>query len=125
METKRMFLGGTRALIGIGTWFAPELTGRAFGFQLARNDRFIGRLFAARELALAATLLAASPNQLPAVAAVGAAVDAADAIAGLDETRRGNVSKLTFFSGVTGAMLFAAIGAWIAREAADAAGDGD
>ncbi len=123
METKRLFLGGTRALIGIGAWIAPELSGRAFGFQLASNDRFIARLFAARELALATSLLAASPDRLPAVAAVGAAVDTADAIAGLDEARRGNVSKLTFVSGVLGAMLFAAVGARVAQEAAEAAGD--
>lgn len=123
METKRMFLGGTRALIGIGTWIAPELSARAFGFDLARNDRFIGRLFAARELALAASLLAASPRQLPTVAAVGAAVDTADALAGFDETRRGNVSALTFVSGVLGAVLFAALGARVAQEASEAAGD--
>jgi hypothetical protein len=123
METKRMFLGGTRALIGVGTWIAPELSARAFGFDLARNDRFIGRLFAARELALAASLLAAGPGQLPTVAAIGAAVDTADAIAGLDETRRGNVSTLTFVSGVLGAVLFAGVGAWVAQEASNAVGD--
>jgi hypothetical protein len=123
METKRMFLGATRALIGIATWTAPEMSARIFGFDLARNDRFIGRLFAARELALAASLLAAGPKQLPAVAAVGAAVDTADAIAGFDETRRGNVSTLTFVSGVLGAVLFAGIGARIAQEASEAAGD--
>jgi hypothetical protein len=124
MDPKRVFLGGTRAAIGIGGWLAPDLTARAFGFDPDRADRFVTRLFAARELALATALLAAGPGQLPAVAAVGAAVDTADAISGLDETRRGKVSAFTFVSGVLGAALFAAIGAKIAKEASETAGDG-
>ncbi|MCB0874559.1 MAG: hypothetical protein KDB46_00030 [Solirubrobacterales bacterium] len=123
MDAKRMFLGGTRAMIGIGGWLAPDLTARAFGFDPAKGERFVTRLFAARELALATALLAAGPTQLPAVAAVGAAVDTADVISGLDETRRGNLSNFTFVSGVLGAALFAAIGARIAQEASEAAGD--
>lgn len=123
MDAKRMFLGGTRAMIGIGGWLAPDLTARAFGFDPTKGERFVTRLFAARELALATALLAAGPTQLPAVAAVGAAVDTADVISGLDETRRGNLSNFTFVSGVLGAALFAAIGARIAQEASEAAGD--
>lgn len=123
MDAKRQFLGGARALIGIGGWLAPDLTARAFGFDPDRADRFVTRLFAARELALATALLTAEPSRLPLVAGLGAAIDTADAIAGLDETRRGNVSALTFVSGVLGAALFAAIGTRIAQEASAAAGD--
>ncbi len=124
MDAKRIFLGATRAAIGLGGWLAPDLTARAFGIDPERSDRFVTRLFAARELALAGALLTASPKHLPAVAAIGAAVDTADAIGGLDEARRGNVSTFTFVSGVLGAVLFAALGARIAQEASrDAGGD--
>jgi hypothetical protein len=125
MDTMRIFLGGTRAAIGVGGWLAPDLTARAFGFDPARTDRFVTRLFAARELALAAALLTAKPAQLPTVAAVGAVVDGADALAGFDEARRGHVSAFTFVSGVLGAMVFAAVGTRIAREASAAVGDRD
>jgi hypothetical protein len=123
MDEKRMLLGGMRAMIGVGGWIAPDLTARAFGFDPARGDRFVTRLFAARELALATALLAATPGQLPIAAAIGVAVDSADAVAGLDETRRGNVSALTFVSGVLGAAVFAAIGSRIVKEASAAADD--
>lgn len=125
MDGMRVFLGGTRAAIGVGGWLAPDFTARAFGFDPGRSDRFVTRLFAARELALATALLAASPAHLPTVAAVGAAVDTADALAGLDEARRGSVSTFTFVSGVLGAMLFAALGTRIAAEASAAVGDSD
>ena len=58
MTTARTFLGVTRACIGIGAWIAPDLTTRAFGMDPAQSNRFIGRLFGARELALALALLA-------------------------------------------------------------------
>ena len=54
MTPVRTFLGVTRACIGIGAWVAPDLTTRAFGMDPERSNRFIGRLFGARELALAA-----------------------------------------------------------------------
>jgi hypothetical protein len=125
MDAMRTVLGGTRAAIGVGGWVAPDLTARVFGFDPARTNRFVTRLFAAREVALATALLTAGPARLPTAAAVGVVVDSADALAGLDEARRGNVSALTFVSGVLGAMLFAFVGARVAREASAAVGDGD
>lgn len=116
----RVLLGVIRAMVGLGAWFAPDLTVRLFGIDPARSDRFVGRLFAARELALAGTLLAAPSPALPAVAAVGAAVDAADAISGFDERRRGNLSLRATLLGPCGAVLFAVLGALVAREAAAA-----
>jgi len=120
----RTFLGVTRALIGIGSWVAPDQTARLFGIDPARADRFIGRLFGARELALAGALLAAPPSAVAPVAAVGAAVDSVDAIAGFDERRRGNLSTQATLLGPVGALLFIALGVFVAREAsanADAA----
>ncbi len=79
MTPARTFLGVTRALIGIGSWIAPDQTARLFGIDPTRSDRFIGRLFGARELALAGALLVAPDSAVVPVAAVGVAVDAADA----------------------------------------------
>lgn len=121
MSPVRAFLGVTRALIGIGSWIAPDHTVRLFGIDPERSDRFVGRLFGARELALAGALLAAPPSSLGSVAAVGAAVDTVDAVAGFDERRRGNLSMRATVLGPVGALLFAALGVYVAREASRAA----
>jgi hypothetical protein len=118
MTPARTFLGVTRACIGIGAWVAPDLTTRAFGMDPARSNRFIGRLFGARELALALALLAAPPSAVAPVAAIGAAIDGADAVGGFDERRRGNLNTQATMLGPMGAMLFAALGVLVAREAA-------
>jgi hypothetical protein len=117
MSPVRTFLGVTRALIGLGSWFAPDLTVRLFGIDPARSDRVVGRLFGARELALAGALLAAPPSSLASVAAVGAAVDAVDAVAGFGERRRGNLSTRATLLGPVGALLFAVLGVLVAHEA--------
>jgi len=117
MSTTRKLLGGTRALIGAAGWIAPDATARAFGIDPAATSRFIGRLFASREFALALATLTASPERLPTVATVGAIIDSADALAGIDERRRGGLSTYSFVSGAVGAMVFAAMGAVVARDA--------
>ena len=109
MTSARIFLGATRASIGIGSWVAPDLTMRVFGIDPDNADRFFGRLFGARELALAAV----AP-----VAALGAAVDAIDSIAGFDEARRGNMSTRAIVLGPVGALLFVALGVHVAQKAA-------
>jgi hypothetical protein len=121
MITARSVLGATRALIGIGGWLAPDLTVRLFGMDPARSNRFVGRLFGARELALAGSLLAAPAATVAPVAALGAAVDLADAVAGFDERRRGNLSTRATVLGPCGALLFVALGVLVAREASDSA----
>lgn len=117
MTSARLALGITRALIGLGSWSAPDLTVRLFGMDPARSNRFIGRLFGARELALAGALLAAPPAALAPVARLSAVVDAVDAIGGLDERRRGNLSTRATVLGPIGALLFVALGLLVAREA--------
>lgn len=117
MTAARTILGVTRAAIGVGSWVAPEMTMRAFGIDPDESDRFVGRLFGARELALAGALLAAPPAALAQVATVGAAVDAVDAIAGFDERRRGNLSTRATVLGPAGALIFVALGAYVARSA--------
>jgi hypothetical protein len=121
MSPTRMFVGVTRSMIGIGAWVAPDTTTRLFGIDPARSDRFVARLYGARELTLGVTLLTASPSALATVASVGAAVDAADVVSGFDEFRRGNLSTQATVLGLGGALLFAALGVIVAREASAAA----
>ena len=116
MTLSRTVLGGTRALIGIAAWVAPDATARVFGMDPSRSDRFVARLFGSRELTLAAGLLAAPPAALAPVALIGAAVDALDAIAGFDERRRGNLSARATILGPVGALGFAALGVLVARK---------
>lgn len=120
-DPARSILGVTRALVGLGAWFAPDHTVRLFGLDPEHSDRFVGRLFAARELALALTLLAAPRPARAHVAAVGAAVDLTDAIAGFDERRRGNLSVRATILGPVGALGFAVLGVIAAREAESSA----
>ena len=61
MKPARTILGLARALIGLGSWIAPDETMRLFGIDPAHANRFVARLFGARELALAGALLAAPP----------------------------------------------------------------
>lgn len=118
MSRARTFLGVTRAAIGVGAWCAPDLTIKVFGLEPAPgSNRFVGRLFGAREMALAVTLLAAPPSAVGHVARVGAVVDAVDAVAGFDEARRGNLSTRAIILGPVGALGFAALGALVARDA--------
>jgi len=117
MDPARTFLGVTRALIGITAWIAPDLTMRVFGIDPERSDRFVGRLFGARELALAGALLLAPASAVAPVAALGAAVDTVDSIAGFDERRRGNLSTRATILGPVGALLFVAVGVRVARQA--------
>jgi hypothetical protein len=117
MSPTRKVLGFGRAMIGVGAWIAPDTTARLFGIEPGRSDRFVARLFGARELALAAATLAAPPAALPHVAALGAAIDSADAIAGFDERRRGNLGAQATLLGPGGALVFAALGILVAREA--------
>ncbi len=117
MTAARAFLGVSRALIGIGSWIAPDQTMRAFGIDPEYADRFVGRLFGSRELALAGALLAAPPSAVAPVAALGAAIDTVDVVAGLDERHRGNLSTQATILGPVGALLFVGLGIYVAREA--------
>lgn len=117
MNSARALLGGSRLMIGVGAWCAPDKTTRLFGIDPMRSDRFISRLFGAREIALAGALLLAPPSAVAPVAAVGAAVDAIDSVAGFDERRRGNLSTQALVLGPVGALGFAALGVLVARQA--------
>lgn len=116
MSTTRALLGLTRAAVGLGSWLAPDTAVKAFGIDPARSDRFIGRLFGARDFALGASLLAADARYLRAAAGIGVAIDLVDTVAGLDEYRRGNLSTWATISGPGGAALLATLGLLVLRE---------
>lgn len=120
MTPSRAILGGVRAAIGLSSLLAPDTTMRAFGIDPERSNRFVGRLFGSRELVLGGALLAAPPTAVAPIATLGAAIDAVDCVAGFDEVRRGNLSTQAILLGPVGVMLFVALGAYVAREAASA-----
>ena len=118
-DQARRFVGITRLMIGLGAWLAPAVTVRFFGMDPERSDRFITRLFGAREVTMAAAMLAAPAAALPTVAVVEAAIDAADVVGGLDEARRGNLGTRGTLLGPVGAILFVGINLFIAKSAQD------
>lgn len=117
MTPARTVLGATRAIVGLGAWFAPDTAARLSGIDPERSDRFITRLFGARDLALAVAVLAAPPAGLRHAASIGVAIDAADVVAGFDERRRGNLSAHATAVGPVGALVLAVLGVIVAREA--------
>jgi hypothetical protein len=112
-----MILGVSRLLVGIVAWVAPGWTAKFFGLGTDESARWVTRLFGARDFTIAASLLAAPPAALPTVAAVGATIDAVDAISGFDEARRGNLGTRAVILGPVGAVVLGAMGAAVARHA--------
>ncbi len=117
MESVPRLILASRLAIGIGAWVAPDTTVRLFGIDPGRSDRFVGRLFGAREFALAASTLLAPPSARRTVALSGVAIDVADVISGLDERRRGNLGTRATLLGPIGAITFVVAGVLAAREA--------
>src|SRR5439155_23228613 len=76
-------ISGLRASIGVGAWLAPNLTGRAFGLDPDGNPQasYLARLFAIRDLALAAGTLGSEGDARRRWIQLGLACDLADAAA--------------------------------------------
>jgi hypothetical protein len=98
-----------RAAIGTGAFLAPTLTGRLFGLNPAANPQapFISRLFASRDVALAAGLAMSSDSDRTRWLQAGIACDVADAVAAILAGRSGQLSKfssaLITLTGLSGA----------------------
>jgi hypothetical protein len=86
-------LVAVRGAIGTGAWLAPRLSGRLFGLDPAANPQaaYLGRLFAARDAALAFGLGTSSGRERSQWLRIGVACDLADAAAGLLAGRRGEL----------------------------------
>ena len=84
-----------RSVIGVLGWLFPNLSGRLFGIDPAKNPAapYLGRLFAARELALVAPLLVEDEDVQRRSLQVGMAVDAADAAASVAAGLSGTLPK--------------------------------
>jgi hypothetical protein len=108
--TARTTLGVTRSIVGVLSLTAPQLAAWVFGVPADPSAAWITRLFGSRELVLAATLLAAPPDQVASVAALGAGIDGVDVVSSAVELARGRISTYTFVSGGCGAVVFTLLG---------------
>lgn len=110
-------LAGIRAVIGGLTWLAPRLAARLFGIDAAANPQlpYVARLFAARDVALAAGLQSSTGDALALWVRIGIACDAADAAAGLLAGRRGELSALSTVLVTAPALAGIALGSTILR----------
>lgn len=111
----KVTLMSIRSLIGVLGWLFPNLSGRLFGIDPRENPAapYLGRLFAARELALVAPLLIEDEDVQRRTLHVGMAVDAADAAASVAAGVSGTLPKRAAF--MTGLVaVVAVILGWIA-----------
>ena len=108
-----------RAAIGSGAWLAPRLTARLFGISADANPQlpYVTRLFAIRDLALAAGLQSSDGDARRLWVQIGIACDAADAAAGLLAGRRGELSTLSTVLVTATALTGVALGTAIMRDA--------
>jgi hypothetical protein len=111
-------LAGIRAAIGGLTWLAPRLAARLFGIDAAANPQlpYVARLFAARDIALAAGLQSSTGDALALWVRIGIACDAADAAAGLLAGRRGELSTFSTVLVTAPALAGIALGSAVLRD---------
>jgi hypothetical protein len=86
-----------RAVVGAAAWIAPRPSGKLFGLDARANPQspYLGRLFGARDIALAYGTLSSEGAEQDrwAIAALGC--DVADAAAGIAAWRAGYLSTLS------------------------------
>lgn len=104
-----------RIVIGATALASPDLAGKLFRLDVARNPQlpYMSRMFGSREIALGAVTLLSKGAARRKLVALGMAVDGADAFAGYDAMRSGAVNQSVGI-GLTvpavGAVLAGAIG---------------
>jgi hypothetical protein len=86
-----------RAAVGAAAWLAPHLSGRPFGLRTEDNPQapYIGRLFGARDVALAYGAKTTSGKEQDRWLTAALGCDIADAAAGIAGWRGGYLSPLT------------------------------
>ncbi len=109
-----------RMAVGAGTWLTPAGSMRLFGLGRmpagsAASVALVGRLFAARELALGLAVHQPDPGLRRAALQAGVVIDSVDAIASLISVRSG-APRAVLVGGALGAATFAALGVVALRE---------
>ena len=101
-----------RAAVGAGAWLAPRFSGRLFGLDPAANPQapYLGRLFGARDVALAVGLSTSTGAERAQWLRLGVACDLADAAAGVLAGRRGELPKRATVLVTATALTVAALG---------------
>jgi len=86
-----------RAVVGAAAWIAPRPSGRLFGLDSGANPQapYLGRLFGARDVALAAGTLTTEGEAQDRWLMAGLGCDVADAAAGVAAWRAGYLSTLS------------------------------
>jgi hypothetical protein len=112
-------LAGLRMAIGVGSWATPRVSGKLFGLDATANPQapYLGRLFGARDFALAWGALSSDGDAQRQWLLAGMACDVADALAGIAGGRGGYLPKLTTVLVTGTALSAAALGASLLREA--------
>jgi hypothetical protein len=105
-------LVGLRGAVGLGAYVAPRLSGRVFGLDPDANPQapYLGRLFGARDVALAFGLGTSSGAQRSQWLRIGVACDLADAVAGVVAGRNGELPKVATVMVTATALTAAALG---------------
>jgi hypothetical protein len=103
---------GARTAIGGGALVAPRLSGRLFGFDVEASGElpYLSRLFAVRDLALGAGLLASHGEARRTWLRIGVACDVSDALAGVVAGARGELGPLTTVLVTAAAVTAAGLG---------------
>jgi len=111
-------LGVLRLIIGGSAWATPRLAGKSFGLDAEANPQspYLARLFGARDVALGYGILTTKGETRRQWLAIGAACDAADAVAGVAGARAGYLPKLTGVLVTATAVLAATLGLVALRE---------
>jgi hypothetical protein len=104
-----------RIAIGATALASPDLAGKLFRLDIARNPQlpYMSRMFGSREIALGLVTLLAKGGARRKLVALGMAVDGADAFAGYDAMRTGSVEQsvgIGLTAPAVGAVLAGAIG---------------
>jgi hypothetical protein len=112
-------IAGLRAAVGVGAWLAPRQSGRLFGIDPHDNPQapYVGRLFGARDVALAYGALSSQGEAQDRWIVAGLACDLADAAAGIAGGRGGYLKPLSSVMVTATALSAAAFGAMALRGA--------
>ncbi|MEA2296518.1 MAG: hypothetical protein QOE86_4157 [Solirubrobacteraceae bacterium] len=107
-------LVGVRTAVGVSSWAAPRVAGRAFGLDVDGNPQapYLARLFGIRDVALAAGVRQSTGDARRAWLKLGLLCDAMDAAAGELARRDGSLPPFAAVL-VTGTAL-AAVGLGVA-----------